>query len=224
MYQELSGKDLVLLCVVVSQGMGSKIVQTAKKDGVSGGTVLHGKGVAHSFVAQLVGGIPTRKEVILMAGEEAVVTKSLNHLREKFDLDAPGTGIAFTLDLCGIAGTRSCSCEGIDEKKGTKKTMYQLIMSIVDKGKASDVVEAAIAGGATGGTVINGRGSGIHETQKVFSMYIEPEKEVIMIVTKTETTEKMVHSIRTQLRMEEPGNGIIFILPVTEVYGIYQED
>lgn len=223
MYRELDGKELVLMCVIVSQGMGTKIVQTAKKDGVSGGTILYGRGLAHSFVAHLVGGMDTRKEVILMAGEEEVVANSLSHLREKYDLDEPGTGIAFTLDLCGIAGTRSCHCENIDEEKGKKKTMYQLIMTIVDKGKASEVIEAAISGGATGGTVINGRGSGIHETKKVFSMFIEPEKEIIMIVSKSETTENLVHSIRTQLHMEEPGNGLIFILPVTDVHGIYQE-
>ncbi len=87
MYQELDGKELVLMCVIVSQGMGTKIVQTAKGDGVSGGTILYGRGLAHSFVAHLVGGMDTRKEVILMAGEKEVVAISLKHLREKFDLD-----------------------------------------------------------------------------------------------------------------------------------------
>jgi nitrogen regulatory protein PII len=102
--------------------------------------------------------------------------------------------------------------------------MYNLIMTIVDRGKAEEVVDAAIEAGAPGGTIINGRGSGIHETQKVFSMFIEPEKEIIMIISPKDRTRKIVDSIRISLKMDQPGNGMVFVQSVNQVYGLYDEE
>jgi nitrogen regulatory protein PII len=92
----------------------------------------------------------------------------------------------------------------------------------VDRGKAEDVIDAATKAGSKGGTIINARGSGIHETSKLFSMDIEPEKEIVIILSEVESTEKIVSSIRSHLKIDEPGNGIIFIQDVNKTYGIYR--
>jgi nitrogen regulatory protein PII len=216
--------DLELICFIANRGIGSKIIKTAKKEGVSGGTVMYGKGTAPNMVSNFLGGLELEKEVILMAGEREVVKKALDKMTEKYYLSEPNTGIAFTLELCGIVGTSSCKCQEINDKKGVTETMYNLIMTIVDRGKAEEVVDAAIEGGAPGGTIINGRGSGIHETQKVFSMFIEPEKEIVMIVSPRENTEKIVDGIRHSLKMDEPGNGVVFVQSINQVYGLYEEE
>ncbi len=58
------------------------------------------------------------------------------------------------------------------EEKDVNQIMYAAITVIVDKGKAEQVVEAAIAAGSNGGTIINARSSGIHENeQTVFDGY-----------------------------------------------------
>lgn len=216
--------DLELICVIANRGMGSKVIKTAKKEGVSGGTVMYGTGTAPNAISKFLGGLELEKDVILMAGEKDVVTKALRTLDEKFYLSEPDTGIAFTLELCGIVGSSSCKCQELNDKKGVGETMYNLIMTIVDRGKAEDVVDAAIAGGAPGGTIINGRGSGIHETQKVFSMFIEPEKEIIMIVSPREKTEGIVNTIRDSLEMDKPGNGIVFVQSISQVYGLHEDN
>jgi nitrogen regulatory protein PII len=100
--------------------------------------------------------------------------------------------------------------------------MYHLITTIVDKGKAEDVINAATKAGSKGGTIINARGSGIHETSKLFSMDIEPEKEIVIILSEVDKTEEIVSSIRTNLKIDEPGNGIIYIQDVNKTYGIYK--
>lgn len=76
--------------------------------------------------------------------------------------------------------------------------------------------------GSKGGTIINARGSGIHETSKIFSMAIEPEKEIVLILSEEESTEGIVASIRKKLKIDEPGNGIIFIQEVSKTYGLYK--
>lgn len=216
--------DLELICFIANRGMGSKVIKTSKKAGITGGTVMYGQGTAPNVVLDFLGGFELQKEVVLMAGEKDTVANVLKVLEEKYYLSEPNTGIAFTLELCGIIGTSSCNCQEINDKKGVGETMYNLIMTIVDRGKAEDVVDAAIEVGATGGTIINGRGSGIHETQKVFSMFIEPEKEIVMIVSLRTDTEKIVNSIRVSLKMDQPGNGVVFVQSINQVYGLYEAD
>ena len=101
------------------------------------------------------------------------------------------------------------------------KGMYNIIFVIVEKGKAEDVIEAANKAGSTGGTIINARGAGIHEVQKFFSVEIEPEKEEVFIITRSDNKDKIVNSIREHLKIDEPGNGILYVLDVNEVYGLH---
>ena len=100
--------------------------------------------------------------------------------------------------------------------------MYHSITVIVDRGKAEDVIDAATKAGSKGGTIINARGSGIHETSKVFAIEIEPEKEIVLIISKSDKTEDIISSIKEELEIEKPGNGIIFVQNISEVYGLYE--
>lgn len=98
--------------------------------------------------------------------------------------------------------------------------MYKAIFTIVDRGKGENVMDAAKEAGAKGGTIINGRGSGIHETEVLFSMPIEPEKEIVMILAEDHLVNAIVSSIREKLEIDEPGKGIMFLLDVNKTYGL----
>jgi nitrogen regulatory protein PII len=98
--------------------------------------------------------------------------------------------------------------------------MYKAIFTIVDRGKAEAVIDSAKNAGAKGGTIINGRGSGIHEQQTLFSFPIDPEKEIVLVIAETDNTEKIVKSIRDNLNIDEPGKGIMFVLDVNETCGL----
>ena len=98
--------------------------------------------------------------------------------------------------------------------------MYNAIYTIVERGKADDVIEAAEKAGSKGGTVINARGAGTHETQKVFNMVIEPEKEIVLVISEVDRTRAIVDAIREKVKIEEPGNGILYVTDVRETYGM----
>ena len=102
--------------------------------------------------------------------------------------------------------------------------MYQLITIIGDKGVAEDVVEIASKAGSTGGTIINGRGLGVHETSQWFSMNIEPEKEIVLIISKTNLVENIVNTISKELKIDEPGNGIIFTQDIDRTFGLFVDE
>jgi len=101
--------------------------------------------------------------------------------------------------------------------------MYQAIIVVVDKGMAETVVEAAESGGAHCATVMNARGSGVYETSRLFNMDIEPEKEFVMILAKTENSEAVTDAVRAGAGLDEPGAGIMFVLDIQKAYGLLEK-
>ena len=58
-----------------------------------------------------------------------------------------------------------------------KTKEFDLIVTIVKKGFSEQIIQASIKAGAKGGTVLFGRGTGIHEKKKILGIPIEPEKK-----------------------------------------------
>jgi len=210
-----------LICVIVNYGTGSKIIKFAKQHGISGGTIFLGKGTIKNRVLELLDLSDVRKEIVIMGAEKSTAYTVLDELDKKFAFHKPHHGIAFNTSITRIIGTSSIKCGNINKIRGEENIMINAICVIVDKGKAEDVVEAATKAGARGGTIINARGSGIHETSKLFSMDIEPEKEIVLILAENSITEAIVSSIKEKLEIDKPGNGIIFIQHVDKAYGLY---
>ncbi|NMW65786.1 P-II family nitrogen regulator [Mobiluncus mulieris] len=100
--------------------------------------------------------------------------------------------------------------------------MHQVILTIVEKGRAEAVIDAAVKAGSQGGSIINARGSGVHETASLFGFSVEPEKELVLILAEDTRVRDIVAQISTDLRLDEPGNGIVFVQDLARVRGLYQ--
>ncbi|BDH63783.1 nitrogen regulatory protein P-II [Ureibacillus massiliensis 4400831 = CIP 108448 = CCUG 49529] len=214
--------DFELACVIVNFGLGSKILRAAKKAGISGGTVLIGRGTVKNRLLELLSLTDVKKEIVLMVSSKEVVEHVLEEISEKFHFEKPNSGIAYTTSVLQVIGARSCKSEQVNEERGADNSMYEAITVIVERGNAELVIDAATEAGSKGGTIINGRGSGIHERSKLFSMEIEPEKEIVLILSHKDSTENIVSAIREKIKIDEPGNGIIFIQDVSKTYGLYK--
>ncbi len=211
-----------LICVIVDFGKGSKVVKYAKQNGISGATIFLGKGTVNNHILKLLDLTDVRKEIVLMIAKENIVQKAIDAIHKKFQLDKPNHGIAFTISVRNIIGVRNCDVEiKTIEKRGLENKMYQAIFVVVDRGRAESVLDSALAAGAKGATIINGRGSGIHETKMLFSFPIEPEKDIVMILTEENVTDSITEAVRIDLKIDEPGMGIMFILDVNKAYGLY---
>lgn len=218
--ENLEANEIQLLFVIVNFGLGSKIKKSARKFGITGATVFFGKGTTRSHLLELLELNDIRKEIVLMISDKEKVQSALKGLDEEYHFHKPNHGIAFTINACDLLGVSAYKYCKIRHEKGDMNCMYKAIFTVVDKGKGEDVIEAANKAGSIGGTIINARGAGIHETKKVFSMEIEPEKEIVLIVSKAEQTESISTSIREALKLDEPGHGLIFILDINDVYGL----
>ena len=217
------GNDYVTLWVMGNAGEGTRILRTAKEAGVSGGTILFGKSFGTSNLLDFFGLDEYREEIVLMTTEAGTARDTVRRLQASLGHDPAEPLFAFTIPVCGIFGSnlmKSCKLTLVKEAEERGKEMrHQLITVIVVKGKGEDAIDAAIRAGSAGGTILNARGAGIHETTKVFAMEIEPEKEIALILSDETGTPAIIEAIRKDLRLDEPGNGILYVHQVEDVYG-----
>jgi nitrogen regulatory protein PII len=96
--------------------------------------------------------------------------------------------------------------------------MKKLIITIVSRGYADDLMSAARVVGASGGTIINARGTGTEEDTTFFGIHLASEKEMLLIVADSQDAAKIIDVIKTQPVFSEPGAGIVFTLNIEESF------
>lgn len=100
------------------------------------------------------------------------------------------------------------------------ETKYVLIITVVNRGFADQVIDAAREKGARGGTTIYARGTGVHEMDKFLNISIQPEKEMVLIIVKKNEAKEITHAIVTAAGLKTEGRGICFSMPITDLVGI----
>jgi nitrogen regulatory protein PII len=95
-----------------------------------------------------------------------------------------------------------------------------LIVSIVRKGWGDKILENSCQTGAEGGTILLGRGTGVHEKQKILGIPIEPEKEIVLTVVRADMAQEVLDGIVRCAELDKPGAGIAFVVAVEKVAGI----
>ncbi len=208
-----------LLVVIVNCGQGSKVLKISRQYGMPGGTLLLGRGTIKNRFLEFFELADMRKEIVLMVSELSQTLRVMELLNEKMHFKKKRHGIAFALPVGSVFGASRCQNKESKIQAGGDN-MYQSIIAIVERGHAENVIDAATQAGSRGGTIINARGSGIHETSTLFAMEIEPEKEVVLIVAEKKNTDHIVNAIRKLAHIDEPGKGIIFVQDVIQAYGL----
>ena len=99
---------------------------------------------------------------------------------------------------------------------------HDLILTIVNRGFADEVMSAAKAAGAFGGTVVNARGTGTHELQHFFGAIIQPEKELVLILTEREKRNSIMEAICRDCQKREWESAFPCLLTVLRAFVPYQ--
>lgn len=223
-----------LLVLIVPQSNSRRVRKVTREMGIRSATVLYASGTVHNFLADLLGLNEDRKALILMAVPAGTGSRLLLELAANLGLSKPNQGIAFRTELGAVLGMHQEKSDreqitgeersrmSNQQKGASTADSYKAIITIVERGQAEDVMTAAIKGGARGGTILHGRGSGIHETAKVFNIEIEPEKDIVLILVNESIAGDVVESIRKDIRIDEPGQGVTFVQNIEEAVGLYK--
>lgn len=221
---------LFLLFVITDRGRAKIARKVLKRNGI--GITLHmmGVGTAKTRLLEYLGLGDRERDLILSPIARREIRPVLEDLKETLQARRDGTGVAFTVPIKSVAGPHTlkllrgedteetCELEGNCEMDAP---CAELIISIVNRGYAGEVMDAAKAAGAQGGTVLRARGTGDDATAHFYKITVEPEKEVVLLVVRRDVRTEVVRAICKAAGLKTTGRGIVFSLPVDDVIGAY---
>ena len=94
-----------VIFAIVNAGFAEDAMDVARQQGVRGGTILNGRGVAREKEATFFGiTIHAEKEILMMVVEKEIRDQVLNALYKEMGMDKKAQGIVFTLPVADVAG------------------------------------------------------------------------------------------------------------------------
>ena len=97
---------------------------------------------------------------------------------------------------------------------GEDNVQHYCILAVVNRGFADRVVEVARQSGATGSTIIRGRGTGGHKVLlPIIHVELQPEKEIVLLITGAEVSERIADHLLRDPQLAHDGEAVVFISP-----------
>jgi nitrogen regulatory protein P-II 1 len=98
----------------------------------------------------------------------------------------------------------------------------ELITVVVQRKDGQRAIDAALKHGAPGVTSFYGRGTGVRQKLSMFGLFIEAEKQIILIATTAEKVDKILTGVAADLELSKPGKGFAYVQTIGRVYGYYE--
>ncbi len=96
----------VIICIVDS-GFSDAVMESARKAGATGGTILHARGTANPEAEKFFEiAISSDKEIVMILVDSSIKADVLNALYDDVGLQKDGKGIAFALPVSNVAGIK----------------------------------------------------------------------------------------------------------------------
>ena len=106
-----------------------------------------------------------------------------------------------------------------ERKRSPENCRYGLVVAMVNRGYTEEVMDAARAADATGGTIIHAKEFG-RSAEKFFKVTIQPEREIVFILAESDKKDAIMKSIAEKAGPETPVGAVTVSLPVSDVEGL----
>ena len=109
---------------IVNSGYSEMVMETAKKFGARGGTVLNARGTANKEAESFFGiTIQPEKEIVMIVVPASLKEKILGALYDEVGLNSAGQGIAFSLPVDGTVGLSTAPAQ--DKKAPVQTSIFK---------------------------------------------------------------------------------------------------
>ncbi len=185
-----------------------------------------GAGTAGNELLDYFGLEKTEKAVIFSVVTRSTWRSVKSAMQRELNIDVPGTGIAFIVPMSSIGGKKPLQflTDGQDHETGEesvlKNTKYELLVVIANQGYTELIMDAAREEQAGGGTVLHAKGTGMEKAEKFLGVTLVNEKEMVLIVVKTATKNRIMRAIMDKAGLNSDAKSIVFSLPVTGTAGM----
>ncbi len=185
--------------------------------------VLMGHGTAVRSMLDLLGIESNEKRVVLTVASEEKTHELISEQKRRLYIGVPGHGVVVSVPIKSVGGgsTLAYLNGGQQSAKYTPELnySYEMIVAITNEGRTDMVMNAARSAGATGGTVLHGKGTGGISEEKFLNVSIAKEKEVVLIVAKSAQKSAIMKTILQCAGPQTEAGTIVFSLPISEVAG-----
>lgn len=197
----------------IYQSLGLKFSQT-----------MMGHGTATQELLSMRGLKPTEKAIMATVADRETTDQLIRQTKIRLYIDIPGNGIMVAVPVKSVGGAQTLAqLTGKNQPDGGKPEMtfpYELIYVIGNEGHSDEVMDAARSAGATGGTVIAAKGTGIMQAEKFRRLSLATEKEVILIVSKASAKAEIMRAIIEKAGVQTDAGAVCFSLPVSQAVGL----
>ena len=183
-----------------------------------------GRGTASRSQLDFYGLEATEKVALVCIADTAKTQALFAAAKQRLYIDIPGNGIMMAIPVKSVGGGQTLRylTNGETQDKGVPQMNFthELIMIILNQGYTDDVMDAARAAGAGGGTVLHAKGTGAEYARKFLGVSLAEEKECILIVSETGSRSAIMEAIAKNAGPATPAGAIAFALPVSAVAGL----
>ena len=218
--------ELYAMISIVNRRQAKRFQELYDEVGASLGLTALGRGTAASDILDYFGLAAAEKamlgHIVTMDTWKAVKSS----LQKKLYIDVPGTGVAFIVPLSSIGGKKQLQflLNGQAFEKGEEQTLkdtkYELLVVIANQGYTEQIMDAARAVGAGGGTVIHAKGTGMEHAEQFLGFSLASEKEIVLIVVPHAKKNDIMRAVMDQAGLTSKAKAIAFSLPVTSTAGM----
>ena len=207
------------LISVVNPGAMDRVCEIAAALDLPQTVTLLGHGTAVQSMLDLLGIESTEKRVIMTVANPEKTRKFIKEMRRQVYIGIPGHGIIMAVPIKSVGGGKTLAYLNNGEQQPARlSNRYELIVIVANEGRTDQVMNAARAAGATGGTVLHGKGTG-SQNKKFYNVSIAAEKEVILMVAQNDRKAAIMQSVLHHAGPDSEAGAILFSLPVSEVAG-----
>ncbi|CZQ95178.1 hypothetical protein [Trichococcus ilyis] len=209
-----------VIFVVVNIGKASRVLEEAKKCGITGGTIMHGSGTVSSTLLRTIGFYEVKKEILFMVCAREKTQAAIEHISSLFHFELPNRGILFTSPVSHLLGTHGERLHLHEQGAHPLMADHEVFFTIVAAGSGDEVVEAAAAAGARGGTLFHGTGAFADQCRKAFGIELDSGKDIIMNLVSADVASAVEAAIAERMQLDVPGNGFLFSFDAENVHGV----
>lgn len=220
-------KKLRLLVLITTPKMAAKATALFDGNSVPIHYRLGAEGTATSEVMDILGLGTPEKQMFLCALEKSAADSMLLKLYKALRIGAVNSGIAFTLPINGASKLVFKMLEPLGEEETERKdtramseNKNAMICVTVNRGYSEDVMVAARAAGAGGGTVIHSRSVVDDSALPHVGADLAEEKDIVIIVANSETKLAIMQAISEKCGIKTDAKGIVYSLPIDNVVGL----
>ena len=219
-----------LLVLITNPKLADKATRIFRKSTLPVQYRLNAEGTASSEIMDMLGLGSIDKCILMSTVPRQLGDAMLTRLRLELRLGAVNSGIAFTISLSGMNKLLMRMLMKSEEENAVHNirkvgnimsdTKYALIVATVNIGFSGDVMDAAKAAGARGGTVIHSRWIGNEEVAVSWGLSMQEEKEIVLILSEEDKRVEIMSGISEKCGMRSEAKGLVMSLPIDSVMGL----